>query len=71
LRLALTLPRAADVEIALVDVQGRVRAHESLGSLAAGRHVRAVGAGALEPGLYWARATALGTSAVTRLVVLR
>ncbi len=69
LELSFTLPEAAPVRIEVLDVSGRLVAHEVEAMLPAGAHLRSVGA-ALAPGVYMVRLVQGGRSIVQRAVVM-
>ncbi len=72
LRLAITLPRAARVDVELIDASGRVALARRFTSLGAGtQRVELGDSGALAPGLYWVRARSGAWVRSTRVVVLR
>lgn len=71
LAFGVALPRASDVTISLIDVQGRVNERMHASPLAAGRHVvRLTGANAL-PGIYWARLQTGAETRTLRVTVVR
>ena len=65
------LPQAARVELAIVDVRGRIVNTLVRGDEPAGRHTARWSAAGVAPGLYLARFTAPGFEAVERFVVVR
>lgn len=74
--LAYTLPAAADVEISVHDVEGRLVAAPVTGTQPAGAHVarwdgRDFAGLAAAPGLYLCRVRAAGVSATVRVVLVR
>ncbi|NOT33095.1 MAG: T9SS type A sorting domain-containing protein [Candidatus Eisenbacteria bacterium] len=67
----LALPGTAPAQLELLDVSGRRVAEREVGSLGAGRHTVALGAGLqLAPGVYMARLRAGSSVRVARVVVL-
>lgn len=71
LAFGVALPRAAEVAVSLIDVQGRVSERSHSSELAAGRHVvRLTGANAL-PGIYWARLQTGAETRTLRVTVVR
>lgn len=68
---ALALPRATDVTVSLIDVQGRVQERARWPGMAGGRHtVRLRGADA-SPGIYWARLQAGAERRDVRVTLVR
>lgn len=71
-RVRLALPRAARVEVDVLDAAGRRVHHVSPAEYAAGTHEFALpGAGTVPPGLYFARVRAGGEAQVRRYAVVR
>jgi hypothetical protein len=71
-RLRLSLPRAGDVTLEILDVSGRHRIGHVWRALDPGRHELPVpGLSALGPGIYFARVECAGHRAVRRVAVLR
>jgi len=69
--LDVTLPAGAAGVLELLDLSGRVRAHQELAGPLAGRSVTLAPAIALSPGLYFARLRQGGAAAVARFTLLR
>jgi len=71
-RVAFALPRASQVRLSVLDVQGREVAVLAEGVYEAGRHQAGwEAAGRVGPGLYFVRLSAAGRSLVRRIVVTR
>jgi hypothetical protein len=66
-----TLPRPAEVTLAVFDAAGRQVAHLVEGPRPAGRHAVRWEPAGLASGIYWCRLEAAGQRATRRLVVLR
>jgi lysophospholipase L1-like esterase len=71
LRLSFSLPVAAEVELTVLDVQGREVGRPASGRFAAGQHETRWDAGALPAGLYFARCRALGREVAERFLLVR
>ena len=71
LMFAVALPRATDVEVSLIDLQGRIRERSGFAALPAGRHVVNLTGARAEPGIYWARLRAGAETRTLRVTVVR
>jgi hypothetical protein len=69
--LSYTVPRRSQVQLTLLDVQGRVVSRVFAGNREAGRYTAPLDAGGLAPGLYFARLQARGVDLRRRVVVVR
>jgi hypothetical protein len=69
-KVAFDLPRAAPVELEILDVSGRRLQHHVLDGLAAGRHTVTADRAGLAPGLYWVAVRQGDRSATQRVVVV-
>lgn len=69
--LEFSLPTASRVEVSLHDVAGRRVATLADGAFAAGTHVVRLDAGALTPGLYFARLRSPGADHTRRIAIVR
>lgn len=71
LAFGVALPRAADVVVSLIDVQGRVNERVHAPTLAAGRHVVRLSGANASPGIYWARLQAGAERRELRVTLVR
>lgn len=71
LAFGVALPRAADVVVSLIDVQGRIHARHHAQSLVAGRHVVRLSGANASPGIYWARLQAGAERRQMRVTLVR
>jgi hypothetical protein len=69
--LSYTVPRRSQVQLTLLDVQGRVVSRVFDGNREAGRYAVPLDAGGLAPGLYFVRLQARGADLRWRMVVIK
>ncbi len=67
-----TLPGEGPASLELIDIAGRRKVREEVGSLGPGQHLRGLNeSGQLRPGLYWVRLTRAGERRTARVVLTR
>jgi len=66
-----TVPRRSQVQLTLLDVQGRVVSRVFDGNREAGRYTVPLDTGGLAPGLYFVRLQARGADLLRRMIVIR